>query len=283
MFAILGILVVIGCVVGGYLMGHGNLAVLWQPAEFIIIVGAAVGAFLIGSPGSVVKLTIKGMVSVFSAKTPGKGDYLQVLLAMSGLLNLAKKEGVVALESHINNPEASSIFQPFPYVLKNHHVLHFICDNFKTYAMGSIAAHEFESIMDIDMEASHEEELIPATAINKFADSLPGMGIVACVLGVVLTMGKINEPPEVLGHHIGAALVGTFLGILLAYGFVGPFSTNVENQVHGQHTVMNVAKTALMAFASGWTPVLALEAARRAVPSSVRPSFEELEEAARGK
>lgn len=283
MFAILGILVVIGCVVGGYLMGHGNLSVLWQPAEFIIIVGAAVGAFLIGSPPKVVKLTIRGLVSVFSAKSPGKGDYLQLLLVLNGLLSLAKQEGVVALESHANNPAGSSIFQPYPFVLKNHHVLHFICDNIKTYAMASIAPHEFESIMDIDIETAHEEELVPANAINKFADSLPGMGIVACVLGVVLTMGKINEPPEVLGHHIGAALVGTFLGILLAYGFVGPFSTNVENQVHGQHSIMNVAKTALLAFASGWTPALALEAARRAVPSSARPSFEELEDAARGK
>jgi chemotaxis protein MotA len=137
--------------------------------------------------------------------------------------------------------------------------------------------------MDIDIETHHEEESIPAHAINKISDALPGMGIVACVLGVVVTMGAINEPPEVLGHHIGAALVGTFLGILLAYGFVGPFSTNVEHQLREQNTVMNVAKTALMSFALGWAPSLALEAARRAVPTSVRPTFEELEEAVRNK
>jgi chemotaxis protein MotA len=167
--------------------------------------------------------------------------------------------------------------------MKNRYILDFICDNIKTYAMAGMESHEFETIMDIDIETHHEEESIPAHAINKIRDALPGMGIVACVLGVVVTMGAINEPPEVLGHHIGAALVGTFLGILLAYGFVGPFSTNVEHQLREQNTVMNVAKTALMSFALGWAPSLALEAARRAVPTSVRPTFEELEEAVRNK
>lgn len=283
MFAIIGILVVIGCVVGGYLMGHGNLAVLWQPAEFIIIIGAAVGAFLIASPANVVKLTVKGFVGVFKAKAPGKNEYLQLLRALYDLLTLAKHEGIIALESHANKPKESSIFSPYPFVIKNHHVLDFICDNVKTYAMAGMEPNEFETLMDIDIDAAHNDELVPANAINKFSDSLPGMGIVACVLGVVLTMGKINEPPEVLGHHIGAALVGTFAGILLAYGFVGPFSTNIENQVHAQHSLMIVAKTAMMSFALGWAPALALEAARRAVPVSARPSFEELESAVRKK
>lgn len=272
-----------GCVVGGYLMGHGNLSVLWQPAEYIIIVGAAVGAFLISSPAKVVKLTIKGFASVFKAKSPGKNEYLQLLRALYDLLILAKHEGIIALESHANKPQESSIFTPYPFVIKNHHLLDFICDNVKTYAMAGMEPHEFEALMDIDIDTHHSEELVPAAAINKLSDSLPGMGIVACVLGVVLTMGKINEPPEVLGHHIGAALVGTFLGILLAYGFIGPFSTNIEHQVHDQHTLMSVAKTAIMSFALGWAPALALEAARRAVPSSARPSFEELESAVRKK
>ena len=283
MFAIIGLLVVMGCVAGGYVMGHGNLSVLWQPAEFIIILGAAIGTFLIASPIKVIKLTMKGFASAFKAKAPGKDEYLQLLRALYDLLTLAKHEGIIALESHANKPKESSIFTPYPFVVKNHHVLDFICDNVKTYAMAGMEPHEFETLMDIDMDTHHEEEMIAAGTINKLADSMPALGIVACVLGVVITMGAINEPPEILGKHIGAALVGTFFGILMAYGFVAPFATNVEHQVRDQHTLLNVAKTAIMSFALGWAPALALEAARRAVPSSSRPTFEELENAVRKK
>jgi len=283
MFAIIGLLVVIGCVAGGYVMGHGNLSVLWQPAEFIIILGAAIGTFLIASPIKVIKLTMKGFASAFKAKAPGKDEYLQLLRTLYDLLTLAKHEGIIALESHANKPKESSIFTPYPFVIKNHHVLDFICDNVKTYAMAGMEPHEFETLMDIDIDAHHEEEMIAAGTINKLADSMPALGIVACVLGVVITMGAINEPPEILGKHIGAALVGPFFGILMAYGFVAPFATNVEHQVRDQHTLMNVAKTAIMSFARGWAPALALEAARRAVPSSSRPTFEELENAVRKK
>ena len=283
MFAIIGLLVVTGCVAGGYAMAHGNFSVLWQPAEVVTIVGAAIGTFLISSPLRVIKLTVKGFTSVFKAKAPGKDEYLQLLRALYDLLTLAKHEGIIALESHANKPKESSIFTPYPFVIKNHHVLDFICDNVKTYAMAGMEPHEFETIMDIDMEAHHEEEMISVGSINKLADSMPALGIVACVLGVVITMGALNEPPEVLGKHIGAALVGTFFGILMAYGFVAPFATNVEHQVRDQHTLLNVAKTAIMSFALGWAPALALEAARRAVPSSSRPTFEELESAVRKK
>ncbi|MDY0275620.1 MAG: flagellar motor stator protein MotA [Desulfomicrobium sp.] len=283
MIAIVGIFVVIGCIVGGYLMEGGNLSVLWQPAEFVIILGSALGTFLIASPLKVVKQTMKGFSSAFTVKTPGKNEYIQLLRVLYDLLALAKHEGIIALESHANNPRESTIFGPYPFVLKNNHLLNFICDNVKTYAMAGMEPHEFETVMDIDIDTLHEEELVPAGSINKISDSLPALGIVACVLGVVLTMGQINEPPEVLGHHIGAALVGTFLGILSAYGFVAPFATNVEHQVRDQHSLLIVAKTALMSFALGWAPVLALEAARRAVPNSVRPSFEELESAVRNK
>jgi len=283
MFAIIGLLVVIGCVSGGYLMAHGNLSVLWQPAEYVIILGAAIGTFLIASPIKVIKLTLAGFASAFKAKAPGKDEYLQLLKALYDLLTLAKHEGIIALESHANKPQESSIFSPYPFVVKNHHLLDFICDNVKTYAMAGMEPHEFEAIMDIDMDTHHEEESIAAGTITKLGDSMPALGIVACVLGVVITMGSINEPPEILGAHIGAALVGTFFGILMAYGFVSPFATNVEHQVREQHTLLNVAKTAIMSFALGWAPALALEAARRAVPSSARPTFEELESAVRKK
>jgi chemotaxis protein MotA len=283
MFAIIGLLVVIGCVAGGYAMSHGNFSVLWQPAEFIIILGAAVGTFLISSPVKVIKLTIKGFASAFKAKAPGKAEYIQLLRALYDLLTLAKHEGIIALESHANKPQESSIFTPYPFVIKNHHLLDFICDNVKTYAMAGMEPHEFETLMDIDMDTHHDEESIAAGSIAKLGDSMPALGIVACVLGVVITMGAINEPPEILGKHIGAALVGTFFGILMAYGFVAPFATNVEHQVRDQHSLLNVAKIAIMSFALGWAPALALEAARRAVPSSGRPSFEELESAVRKK
>ena len=283
MFAIIGLLVVTACVAGGYAMAHGNFSVLWQPAEVVTIVGAAVGTFLIASPLKVIKLTIKGFTSVFTAKAPGKDEYLQLLRALYDLLTLAKHKGIIALESHANKPMESSIFTPYPFVIKNHHVLDFICDNVKTYAMAGMEAHEFETLMDIDIDTHHAEESIAAGTISKLADSLPALGIVACVLGVVITMGAINEPPEILGKHIGAALVGTFLGILLAYGYVAPFAANIEHQIRDQHTLMNVAKTAIMSFALGWAPALALEAARRAVPSSARPTFEELENAVRKK
>ncbi len=283
MFAIIGLLVVIGCVAGGYIMAHGNFSVLWQPAEFVIILGAAIGTFLVASPVKVIKLTMKGFASAFKAKAPGKDEYLQLLRALYDLLTLAKHEGIIALESHANKPMESSIFTPYPFVIKNHHVLDFICDNVKTYAMAGMEPHEFETLMDIDIDAHHEEEMIAAGSINKLADSMPALGIVACVLGVVITMGALNEPPEILGAHIGAALVGTFFGILMAYGFVAPFATNVEHQVRDQHTLLNVAKTAIMSFALGWAPALALEAARRAVPGSSRPTFEELENAVRKK
>lgn len=283
MVAIVGLCVVVACIVGGYLMEGGNLSVLWQPAEFVIIFGAAIGAFLISSPLRVVKLTLKGFTSVFTAKTPGKNEYLQLLCSLYDLLVLTKHEGIIALESHANNPAESSIFKPYPYVLKNHHVLQFICDNIKTYSMAGMETHEFETLMDIDIETLHTEELVPAGSIAKFSDSLPGMGIVACVLGVVLTMGKINEPPEVLGHHIGAALVGTFLGILLSYAFVSPFAAHIEHQAQDQHALMSISKIAVLSFAAGWPPALALEAARRAVPSMGRPTFEELESAVRKK
>ena len=283
MFAIIGLLVVIGCVAGGYVMAHGNFSVLWQPAEFVIILGAAIGTFLVASPTKVIMLTMKGFASALRAKPPRNDEHLQLLRALYDLLTLAKHEGIIALESHANKPKESSIFTPYPFVIKNHHVLDFICDNVKTYAMAGMEPHEFESIMDIDMETHHEEEMIASGSISKLADSMPALGIVACVLGVVITMGALSEPPEVLGAHIGAALVGTFFGILMAYGFVAPFATNVEHQVRDQHTLLNVAKTAIMSFALGWAPALALEAARRAVPSSARPSFEELESAVRKK
>lgn len=281
MLAIVGILVVIGMIVGGYLMEKGNLSVLFQPAEFVIIGGAALGSFLIANPPKVVKGVLKNIVLVFTAKTKPKEYYMEVLLLFNELLVLSRKDGLIGLEEHINGPDKSRIFTKYPAVLANHHVLDFICDNFKIYIATSPEPHVFESVMDVDLETLHKDDAAYPKALNTVSDSLPGIGIVAAVLGIVITMGKINEPPEVLGHSIGAALVGTFLGILGCYGFLGPMATNLEHQNSDNEVVFNVVKAALVAFSHNWHPTLVVDAARRAIPVSSRPSFAELEEAIR--
>lgn len=277
MFVIIGIVVVIGMIVGGYLMEHGNLSVLFQPAELVIIGGAAIGAFLIANPQKVAIGALKKILSVFTAKTKSKDYYLSVLMLFNELLVVARKDGLLSLEEDINHPEKSKIFQKYPMVAKDHHVLDFICDNFKIYISASPEPHVFESLMELDMEALHKDEAAYPKAITNVADSLPGLGIVAAVLGVVITMGKISEPPEVLGHSIGAALVGTFLGILGCYGFIGPMATNLEQLNHDNEIIFHVIKSALVAFSHNWHPSLVVEAARRAIPAGARPSFSEME------
>lgn len=282
MFAIIGIVVVLGAVIGGYLMEHGNLAVLFQPAEVVIIGGAALGSFIIASPKSLLQASIKGLIHVFTAKNADKGYFMGMLMLLYELLTIVRKEGLIALEEHVNKPTTSPIFSKHSAIIADHAVRDFLCDNFKAYMAASMESHEFETLMDIDIEAQHHEHLAPPAAVNKVSDSLPGLGIVAAVLGVVLTMGKISEPPEVLGHSIGAALVGTFLGILMCYGFIGPMATNMEHHAAEAAVKLNVLKAALTAFAMGWPPAMAVEAARRAIPGHGRPSFDEVEEAMRG-
>lgn len=282
MFAIIGVFIVLGCVVGGYVLEGGPLGVLYQPIELLIIGGAAVGSFFIASPKSIIFGTMKKALKVFTASEASKQTFLDILSVLYTLMNMARRDGIVSIESHVNKPDGSAVFTKFPSVLKNHEVRDFVCDNFKVLLAGNIEPHQFESLMDIDMSASHKHESNTPNAINKVADSLPGLGIVAAVLGVVLTMGKINEPPEVLGHSIGAALVGTFLGILMCYGFAGPMAQNLEYQVKETHSMLEVVKAGLVGFASGFPPMLAVEAARRAVSGPARPSFEELEGALKG-
>ena len=278
MFAIIGMVVVLGAVISGYLMEHGNLSVLFQPAEVVIIGGAALGSLLISAPLKVVIDIFKNLVGVLTGKDPEKKDYVEILMVLYDLLGMARREGVIAIESHVNAPDKSTIFSRFPSVLKNHEVRDFICDNFKTFMAAGMEPHELEALMDIDLESHHAHAMHSPHYLNRTADSLPGLGIVAAVLGIVLTMGKISEPPEVLGHSIGAALVGTFLGILACYGFLGPLAANMENKAKTKDAMLRVVRAAMIAFALGWPPPMALEAARRAIPSGERPSFEEVEE-----
>lgn len=279
MFAIIGFLVVLGAVVGGYLLEGGNLHVIIQPIEVLIIFGAATGAFFISSPKKVVMQVAGSIGSIFKGHEMGKQGYLDVLMMMFELLNLARKDGLLAIESHVNNPDASPIFTKYPSVLANHAIKDFMCDNFKAFLAGNMNSHDLENLMDIDIEAHHHHAMVPSEAIAKIADGMPALGIVAAVLGVVLTMGKISEPPEVLGHSIGAALVGTFLGVLTAYGFVGPMAQNLAYIAKEHEIQLNVVKTAILACAMNWPPAMSVEAARRAISGSERPSFEELEEA----
>ncbi len=278
MFVIIGLVVVMACVIGGYLLEGGNLHVLWQPVELLIILGSGIGSLLVGSPLKVNMAIGKNLVTVMTGKPKGKAEYTDILLVLFDLLSLARREGVIALESHVNKPDASSIFTNRPSVLKNHAVLDFICDNFKAYTAASMEPHEFEALMDIDIESHHADALQAPTNLNRMADAFPALGIVAAVMGVVLTMGKLSEPPEVLGHSIGAALVGTFLGVLLSYGVAGPLAAIMGTMVEEVSTQLNVVKAAMNAFAMGWPPAMSLESARRAIPAHDRPGFDELEE-----
>jgi chemotaxis protein MotA len=278
MFAIIGSAVVLASVIGGYLMEEGNLHVLIQPAELVIIFGAATGALVISSPPSVLSLIVKNLGRVISARTKTKAEYLEVLSLLNSIFTKMRKEGLIAIEADIENPETSPIFSKFPSILKNHHALNFICDNLKVIISTNISSYELDNVMELESDTHHREAMIPSQSVSKVADGLPGLGIVAAVLGVVLTMGKISEPPEVLGHSIGAALVGTFLGVLMCYGFVGPMGTNLEHTANEDATYYQTIKIALVSFVGGAAPQIAVEFARRVIPSKEKPTFSELEQ-----
>jgi chemotaxis protein MotA len=277
MFVLIGMAIVIGCVLGGYLMEGGNVSLLIQPAELVIIFGAAMGAFVISSPLKVIKAVQASLFRMFSSRVYARTEYTELLVMMSEIFYKIRKEGLVSIESDLDEPAKSSIFNKYPKFLHNHHAQAFLTDTLRTLTITDIEAHELASLLDYEIDAHHEEAVLPAKSVANVADALPGLGIVAAVLGVVLTMGKITEPPEVLGHCIGAALVGTFLGVLLCYGFVGPISRNLELMASEDREYLSVIKAALLAFVNTPSPQVAVEFARRVVPKDLRPSFLELE------
>lgn len=278
MFVIIGILMVLGMIVAGYLMEHGNLSVLFQPAEFVIIFGAAIGSFVISNPKKIIVMTIRDILKVFTAPDIGKAHYIELLLCLNEIFFKVKREGFLAIEQDVDNPHESATFTKYKSVIADHHVMNFICDNFRTIISTNMTPSELEDLMDVDIEAQHHDHLATAEAITRVADALPGLGIVAAVLGVVLTMGKISEPPEVLGHSIGSALVGTFIGILSCYGILGPIGTNIEHKAKAKGNFLNVIKIAIVSTAQGAAPQAAIESARRAVPVDNRPDFNEFAE-----
>ena len=282
MFVIIGIVVVFGCIVAGYLMEHGNLKVLIQPAELIIIGGAALGTLLVANPLHVVKKIVGGVLGSLKGSPFSKQRYLSTLKMIFDLCNKARKEGLVALEADIEAPSKSPIISKFPEFVKDHHSCDFVCDTLRMAVSGGVDPFDVDQMMEVDMDVHHHEAALPVAALSSMADSLPGLGIVAAVLGVVITMGALGGPPEEIGHKVAAALVGTFLGILLCYGLIGPVASNMQKTVEDEHCYQHVLRVALIAFIKGTPPIMAVEVARRAVPSHVRPSFQELEKACRG-
>jgi chemotaxis protein MotA len=279
MFVIIGIAVVVVSIGGGYLLEHGNIHVLIQPAELLIIGGAALGSFLISAPPKVVKLVIKQFPGILKPSILNKEISIELLMLLNRLFRKARQEGMLALEADVNDPASSTCFNEFHSIMGMHELVEFICDNFKVAISAGTDPHELDNMMELDIEARHSEEAIPSAMIKMVGDALPGLGIVAAVLGVVITMGKINEPPEVLGHSIGAALVGTFLGVLACYGFVGPMGTNLELRAKDGAALFSIIRTAIAATVSGAAPLAALEYGRRAIPGDARPSIQELDEA----
>ncbi len=281
MFTIIGSAIVIACVIGGFLLEHGNLAVLFQPVELLIIGGAAIGGFIIASPMKVIKAVFAGLLKMFTGKGYSKADYLEALTMLGEVFYKIRKEGLVSVEGDVDSPKESAIFTKYPRFFKNHHALDLVVDTLRTVMTTKIEPNELESLIDAELESHHEELMAPSKSVATVADSLPGLGIVAAVLGIVLTMGKMNEPPAVLGQSIGAALVGTFLGVLLCYGFVGPMAKNMEVSAAEELQYLAVLKMAIVAFVSGAAPQVAVEFGRRVVPAVDKPTFVEVEEALR--
>src|ERR1035438_571815 len=255
MFAIVGILVVFGAIAGGYLMEKGILAVLMQPAELLIIGGAAIGTILIANPRHVLMGVVQGMVGVFAGSKFTGQRYLDSLKMLYELFNHARRNGLAALETDIEEPEKSKIFSACPSVLNNHHAVHFICDTMRTACAGVVDLFDVYQMMELDMEVHHHDSVQPVAALTTMADSLPGLGIVAAVLGVVITMGSLGGPPEEIGHKVAAALVGTFLGILLCYGLFGPLASNMAKTADNEKEYLHVLRVSMTAFNKGLPPI----------------------------
>jgi chemotaxis protein MotA len=277
MFAIIGIVVVFGAVIGGFLMEKGQMAVLLQPAELIIIAGAAAGTLLVANPLRVLQAIMKGLMGVLKGSPFTKARYLSTLKMMYQFLNKVRKEGLLAVEMDVEKPQESVIFKNYPDFLADHHAMEFVCDTLRTAITGGVEPFDMDQMMELDMEVSHQGAVQPVDSLTTVADSLPGLGIVAAVLGVVITMGALGGPPEEIGKHVAAALVGTFLGILLCYGLVGPLASNMRKTADDHNDYLHVLRVLLLAFLKGAAPMIAIELGRRAIPAHARPSFDEME------
>ena len=283
MFVIIGLVVVFGAVIGGYVMHHGELAVLIQPNEFVILGGAAVGTLIIANPPAVLKGVLSQTLGLLKPNPYGAKAYAELLQVLYEVFQKARKDGLVGLESHIESPEASDIFQKYPSFMGNHHAVALLCDTLKVLLTGTVEDHNLADILDVDLEKHHHEGMLVPHAVTTVGDAMPGFGIVAAVLGVIITMGSIGGAASEIGEKVAEALVGTFLGILLAYGVFGPLAKAMETRLHAEHDYMLCIRTALLSFARGDAPMTAVEFSRRNIEPHERPSFAELEELTRKK
>ena len=282
MFAIIGIVLVFVSVVGGFLMEKGHIQVLLQPAELLIIAGAASGTLLAANPSHIIKEIAGGLAGVLKGSPFGKERYLNTLKMMYQFLNKVRKEGLLSVEMDVEKPKESSIFKNYPEFLGDHHARDFLCDTLRTAITGGVEPFDMDQMMELDMEVHHHEATQPVNALTTVADALPGLGIVAAVLGVVITMGSLGGPPEEIGEKVAAALVGTFLGILMCYGVAGPLSSNMAKTADAHNEYLHVLRVLLLSFLKGAAPMIAIEMGRRAIPAHVRPSFDEMEKNCKG-
>ena len=283
MFAIVGIVVVFAAIIAGFLMEKGQMSVLIQPAELIIIGGAAVGTLLVANPLRIVKAIFAGLLTSLKGSPFTKARYLNTLKMMYQFLNKVRKEGLLAVEMDVEKPSESVIFKNFPDFLNDHHARDFVCDTLRTAITGGVEPFDMDQMMELDMEVHHQESVQPIDSLTTVADALPGLGIVAAVLGVVITMGALGGPPEEIGKHVAAALVGTFLGILLCYGVVGPIGANMRKLADEHNDYLHVLRVLLLAFLKGSAPMIAIELGRRAIPGYARPGFDEMEKTCKNK
>lgn len=278
---IIGIITVVVCTMGGYVLEGGHMEVLAKaaPLEIVIMGGTVAGGFIIANPSIVIKRTLRAMGLLTKKPKFNKASYIELLCMMYQIFKLAKTKGMLSLEQHIEKPEESSLFGQFPGFQHNHHATDFFCDYLRLVTLGSDKPYEIEALMDQELDVHHAEDHAIVHALQNIADGLPAIGIVAAVLGVIHTMGSISEPPEVLGRLIGGALVGTFMGVWIAYGMVGPMSSSLGAILEAESKYLSCLKAGLLAHLQGCAPSVSIEFARKALLSDVRPTFAEVEEA----
>jgi chemotaxis protein MotA len=278
LLVIIGYLVVVLSVFGGFALAGGHLAALFQPLELLMIGGAAVGAFFVGNNGKAIKATLKALPSVFKGSRYTKNLYMELMTLLFEILTKVRKEGLMSIEGDIEAPEESAIFAKYPTVLADHHTIEFMTDYLRLMVSGNMDAFQIENLMDNEIETHHAEGEVPVHCVAKIGDGLPAFGIVAAVMGVVHTMESVGLPPAELGMLIAHALVGTFLGILLSYGFVSPLASVLEQKLHESSKIFQCVKVTLLASLNGYAPALAVEFGRKVLFSTERPSFSEMEE-----
>jgi chemotaxis protein MotA len=283
MLFIIGIIVVFGSVGWGFVLSHGQLAALWQPFEVMIIMGAAIGAYLISNPFHLIIETFKLMPQVILGSKVNKAMCMDVLGLIYDILNKSRREGMMAIESDVENPNASAIFARYPAILMNEPLARFIADYFRIISSGNLASHELEALMEQEIDARLHELEMPGAALGKVSDALPGFGIVAAVLGIVITMASIGGDPAVIGQHVAAALVGTFMGVLFAYGLVGPISTRMKHIAEDEIKLYDASKASIIASMNGLAPQLAIEFGRKSLFTHGRPTFDEVDSKVRGR